>query len=56
MKKRINAFINKESDDLPNDKKLIIKSILANLQIKNDVRIKNIWSYIKNYKKNNKKK
>ena len=47
MKKRVNAFINKESEDLPNDKKLIIKSILGNLQIKNDVRIKNILSKFK---------
>lgn len=42
LKKRVNQIINNEINDIPEDKKPIIRSILKNLQIKNDLRINNL--------------
>jgi len=42
LKKRVNRIINNEINDIPEDKKPIIRSILNNLQIKNDLRINNL--------------
>lgn len=42
LKKRVNQIINNEINDIPEDKKPIIRSILNNLQIKNDLRINNL--------------